>query len=378
MSHARVMPSKLHLTVPCPGSLQLQEQVEAKNELTPTTEEQAEGTLGHLIALKHATGAGAEWPVGRKVKVSDHEFEIDDDMLDGAVMYADEAQPGGRFEEAVAIPDVHPTECFGTPDYWRVIIEVYLRLLKVIDYKYGHRYVEVFEHYQLIAYAAGIARLLNLALDFPVTLVIVQPRNYTHGPVREWKTTVGEIYRICAEVIAPRVELALSPNPPTVTGRHCLDCQARHVCKTLQTSTASVVDYSGTAEVRDMPDAAVGAELRILKEAIKRLEARYTGLYEHASSLVRTGHAIPHWGMESSEGRWKWKDDAPAQKVADLGDLFGFDLRKPLAVLTPTQCVKKGIDKEVIDEYAHRPRGALRLVPDDTTRTRKIFGANRI
>jgi len=354
--------------------LQLQEQVEAKGELTPPTEEQAEGQLAHTVALKHAQGHEHRdaWPLGRKVKVGGYDFEIDDDMIDGAAIYAEEAQAGGRYEEAVSIPDVH-AECWGTPDYWRYILETFLKLLKVIDYKYGHRFVEVFEHYQLVAYAAGIARFLGLPLDFPVMLVIVQPRNYTHGAVREWKTTVGEIYRICAEVIAPRVELALGPNPPTITGRHCLDCQARHVCKTLQTSTATVVDYSGTAEVREMPDDAVGSELRILKEAIKRLEARYTGLYEHASNLARMGHSIPHWGMEAGQGKWKWKDDAPANKIAELGDLFGFDLRKPLAVLTPTQCVKKGIDAAVIDDYAHRPRGAMRLVPDDTVRTRKLF-----
>lgn len=376
MSHARVMPSKLPLTVPCPRSLTLQEEVAAKGELTPQTEEQAEGELGHLVAHKHAIGAQLEWPLGRKVKVAEYEFEIDDDMVDGAAIYADEAQPGGRFESPVSIPDVH-AECWGTPDYWRAIMETYSKLLKVIDYKYGHRFVEVFEHYQLIAYAAGVARFLELPLDFPVMLVIVQPRNYTHGPVREWKTTVAEIYRICAEVIAPRVVEALGPTPRAITGRHCLDCQARHACGLLQTSTANLVDFSGTAEVREMPDDAVGAELRILKEAMKRLEARYTGLYEHASSLVRMGRPVAHWSMEAGQGRLKWKDGVTPESVADMGDLFGFNLRKPLAVLTPTQCVKTGIDKGVIDEYAHRPTGAMRLVQDDTVRTRKIFGDNR-
>lgn len=376
MSHARVMPSKLHLTVPCPGSLQLQEQVEAKGELTPMTEEQAEGELGHLVARKHGEGHKAEWPLGRKVKVGNYDFEIDDDMVDGAAIYAEEAQANGRFENPVAIPDVH-AECWGTPDWWCAIIETYLRQLKVIDYKYGHRFVEVFEHYQLIAYAAGVARFLSLALDFPVVLVIVQPRNYTHGAVREWKTTVGEIYRICAEVIAPKVALALGPNPPVVTGRHCLDCQARHVCKTLQTSTANVVDFSATAEAREMPDDAVGSELRILKEAIKRLEARYTGLYEHASNLARTGHSIAHWGMQAGQGRLKWMDGVTPETVINMADLMGVDVRKPQAVLTPTQCISKGIDAGVIGEYAHRPTGAMRLVPDDTVRTRKIFGDNR-
>lgn len=376
MSHARVMPSKLSLTVACPGSLKLQEEAAAKGELTET-EEQAEGTLAHLVALKYAVGSGHEWPVGRKVKVGAYDFEIDDDMVDGAAIYSEEAQPGGRFENSVSIPDVHPTECFGTPDYWRAIIETYLKLLKVIDYKYGHRYVEVWQHYQLIAYAAGVARFLNLSLDFPVMLVIVQPRNYTHGVVREWKTTVGEIYRICAEQIAPRVALSLAPNPPTYTGRHCLDCQARHVCKTLQTSDASLVDFSGTAEVRDMPDAAVGSELRILKEAIKRLEARYTGLYEHASNLARNKHTIAHWSMQPGQARLKWKDDVTPEKVVAMGDLFGIDLRKPLAVKTPTQCIQAGVDKGIIDgDYAHRPQGAMRLTPDDTVRTRKIFGDN--
>lgn len=373
-SHARVAPSALHLTVPCPGSLQLQESVPP----TPLTEEQAEGELGHLVARKYAEGAGAEWPHGRKYKVGPHEFELDDDMIDGAAIYTDEAQAGGRYEEAVAIPDVHPTLCWGTPDYWRVIIETYLKLLKVIDYKYGHRFVEVFEHYQLIAYAAGVARFLGLALDFPVTLVIVQPRNYSHGAVREWKTTVGELYRICAEKIAPRVELALGPNPPTYTGRHCLDCRARHACTTLQTATTNLVDYSGTAEAREMPNEAVGQELRILKEAIKRLEARYTGLYEQASNLARGGFSIAHWNLEPGVGRLKWKDDVKPQQVAEMGDLFGLELRKPLAVKTPTQCIQAGVDKAIIDrDYAHRPQGAMRLVQDDTTRTRKIFGANR-
>ncbi len=373
-AHAIAAPSALHLTVPCPGSLQLQEKVAP----TPPTEDQAEGELAHLVALKVANGAGAEWPLGRKHKIGAYEFEIDDDMLDGAAIYAEEAQTGGRYEEAVSIPDVHPTLCWGTPDYWRVIIETYLKLLKVIDYKYGHRFVEVFEHYQLIAYAAGVARFLNLPLDFPVVLVIVQPRNYSHGAVREWKTTVGEIYRICAEVIAPRVALALGENPPTVTGRHCLDCRARHACINLQTSTTNLVDFAGTAEAHELPNESVGQELRILKEAIKRLEARATGLYEQASNLARGGFPVAHWGLQPGAGRLKWRDDTNVEALAAMGDLFNINIRKPTALKTPTQAIQAGFDKSMIEtNYAHRPPGAMRLVPDDTTRTRKIFGDNR-
>lgn len=375
MSHARVMPSKLDLTVPCPGSLQMQERVTP----TPPTFEQAEGTGGHLVALKHATGAGEHWGLGRKFEIEGQKLEVDNDMLDGALIYKDEAHAAGRFEEPVRIPDVHPTECFGTPDWWRVLIETYIRLLTVIDYKFGHRYVEVYECYQLIAYAAGIARFLNLSLDFPVKLMIVQPRSYSgKGPVREWDTTVGEIYEYCRTVIAPRVELALGPNPPTFSGRHCVDCRARHACRTYQQTTESLVDFSGTAEIQNLDAQSIGQELRLLKEAIKRLEGRYTGLYEQASNLGRAGHRIHHWCMEAANGRLTYLPNTTPENIADMGDLFGINLRKSVAVMTPTQAIAAGIDATVMADYADRPRGAVRLVQDDTTQLRKIFGAKQI
>lgn len=365
-------PSGLDLTVRCPGSLQLQARVTP----VPTTFEQAEGTGAHTVALKYANGAGADWPLGRKFMVDRHQLEVDDDMLDGAAIYRGEAQPGGRFEDPVAIPDVHPT-CKGTPDYWRCIMEVFLRLLKVIDYKYGHRYVEVFECYQLIAYAAGVIRLLNLPADFPVMLVIVQPRSYSGpGPVREWNTTAAEIIRICHEVIYPKVELALGENPPTYAGRHCADCTARHLCRTYQQTTESIVDFAGVAEIQDLDEQSIGQELRLLKEAIKRLEGRYTGLYEHASSLGRGGKLIPHWSMEAGKGRLGWMANTTVEQIASMGELLGIETRKPVALKTPTQVIAAGIDESVVMQYAERPRGAMRLVPDDTTKLRKIFKGN--
>lgn len=373
-SHARVMPSKLDLTVACPGSLQLQEQIPP----VPPTYEQAEGTGGHLVALKYATGCGAQWPVGRPFQIEGHNLIVDDDMVDGALMYKDEAQANGRFEETIAIPDVHPTECFGTPDWWRCLLETYIRRLTVIDYKYGHRYVEVWECYQLIAYAAGVARFLNLPDDFPVKLVIVQPRSYSgSGPIREWNTTVAEVYGICRTIIAPQVQLALSDDPPTVSGRHCQDCTARHLCRTYQQTGESLVDFSGTAEIRDLDAQSIGQELRLLKEAIKRLEGRYTGLYEHASNLARSGAHIHHWQLVAGTGKLKWMAETPVETITGMADLLGIEVRKPTALMTPTQATKAGLDESVVLQYAERSRGAMRLVQDDVTLFRKLFKGNQ-
>lgn len=373
---ARVRPSGLSLTVPCPGSLSLQEQTELLYGPTIETREQAEGSVAHIVAMKHGQGLGAEWGVGRTLEYNGTTWTVDDDMVDGAIMYKNEAQINGRFEETVAIPDVHPTECAGTPDWWHCWMDAVLKLLKVIDYKYGHRYVEVWEHWQLVAYAAGIARFLNLPLDFPVKLVIVQPRCYTGAPVREWPTTVEVIYKLCADRIAPAARLALEPNPPTLTGRHCIDCRARDKCKTLQYSNANIVDFIGTAELSHMSDDAVGQELRILKAAQKQLEARYTGLYERANHLARAGTRIAYWSLEPTRGKYDWLPETPVDNVAAMGDMVNVNLRKPLKLLTPTQAIDAGIDASIIAMYAKRFNGATRLVEDDATKLRKIFGDN--
>lgn len=364
---ARVRPSGLDLTVPCPGSLQMQERVPP----VPETREQAEGSVAHIVALKYAQGLGHLFPVGHKLDYNGTPWEITEDMVDGALMYKEEAQVGGRLEESVLIPDI--PECAGTPDYWRIFDGLHSPTLKVVDYKFGHRFVEVWEHWQTVAYAAGVARFLDLHSAHPVTLCIVQPRCFTAAPIREWKTSVGEIINICQTQIAPRVELALRPNPPTYTGRHCLDCRARHACRTLQHSTANIVEYSHTAEIADLPYEAVGQELRILKEAMKHLEARYTGLYEAASNLARSGQRIAFWSMERTRGKFDWKNDTPHEQIIGMAELMGVNVQKPRKLLTPTQAIDAGIDRSIIDEYADHYPGATRLVEDKAVTLRKVF-----
>lgn len=375
MSHARVMPSALHLTVNCAFSLTAQEQVPP----TPETDEKAEGKAGHWIAHKVASKERT-FVVGEKFEHEGKTWTVTDEMLDGALLYAAEAQYSvtSRYEDPVNIPDVHPTACSGTPDYWRVIIEVFFKLLKVIDYKYGHRYVEIYEAYQLIAYAAGVARLLNLPLDFPVMLVIVQPRAYGSPPVREWTLTVGELYEYCAKVIAPKVAESLGPNPTATTGAHCIDCTARHACEAYRYTNANLVDFSRAGVVEHLSPQQMGQELRVLKQAIKRLEGRYEGLHAQAENLARAGNNIPFWEMQQAEGRLSWTDNAPVETVVGMGDLLGFDLRKPVALITPTQAKAKGVDESIVLEYASRPKGAFKLVPINTTATRKKLGVKSV
>lgn len=377
--HARIAPSGLYLTIKCPGSVQMQEQVPPVAD----TEHEREGHAAHLAAMKIAEKS---WQptLGMKFNSQGQQWELDDDMLDGALLYAEEAQIGGRFEDPVDAR-AHIPECWGTPDYWRVIPYASPAngdLLKVVDYKYGYRHVEVFENPQLVAYALGVQAKLQLPWETPVCLTIVQPRSYhQEGPIREWRVgpdngplRMMDMYSYAKKTIVPAVTEALSDSPRTISGPHCVDCKARAQCPTYRAAKDNILQLTGSAQPEQMSPQAVGVELHLVRQAIKMLEGRETGLRAHAEASINAGQQIPFWHMERGTSRLVWKDDTPVESLAAMGDLFGYNLRKPPALVTPTQAKKLGLDEHTVGEYAHRPPGALKLVPDDSTQLRKVFG----
>lgn len=403
--HARIRPSGLSLTVACNASLQLQESVPP----LPQTDEEAEGHAAHWVARRYVAGFGAELPVGAKFTYDGTEWKVDADMFAGAKLYERAlggVHPALHIEEWTEVKRVHLFECGGTPDGWRyfpdaratclpglaldgVPLDRFLageiKILRVGDYKYGHRYVEVFENYQLGAYAAGVADKLGLDdtdENVYVELVLVQPRSYhADGAVRIWRTKLVNL-RALINIANNNAHQALipfnAPNPPqATTGSHCIDCKARHVCATLQKNTMHLVDFSHTPERVELPAWALGQELMIVQDARKRLEAREEGLAAQAEALVRGGQAVPFYHMEAGRSYLTYFDDVNADELVGLGDCVGIDLRKKLErkdlVVTPTQAMQLGIDETVMQSYAHRPKGTLRLTRDNSITARKVF-----
>src|ERR1700761_7530512 len=197
MAHARVAPSALAITVPCPASLTMQEQIPAP----PDSDAALEGDVGHKVALTYGTFGPAMGrklcPVGTVIKHAGRDWTVDDDMVDGALLYAENVHPAGRFEESVVISDL--PECFGTPDFFKYDTkgggaDGTYPVFDIVDYKYGHRAVDPFENFQLMSYLLGVVEQLNkspqrISEGTEVRFKIVQPRAYhREGPVREWKT----------------------------------------------------------------------------------------------------------------------------------------------------------------------------------------------
>lgn len=366
--HATIAPSSLHRLVPCPGSLAMSAPFADRAQ----SEAAAEGEAGHWVAYCYALYAqGEEITLPVLGDKTPNGIAVDEDMLDGAAMYVEALEHfEGTAETMVNIPSIHAEQCFGTPDFWQY--HEPSRTLRITDYKYGKRYVEVFENYQLAAYASGI--MDSLKLDDQATVVeflIVQPRCYHQdGPVRSW-TAGASMLRNLINQCHHAAGLALSSAPPLRTGAHCLDCPAAGNCVPLAKAGAAVLEFADTVELVSMSPAEVGVRLSLIEAGRDVLRAIAAGLEEQALGHVRAGKPVPNWHLGHSNPRQIW--NVPMAQVKALGQLYGLDLVKEEPALTPKQAITKKIPKGLVDKLSFTPNGKARLEQDSTVRTRKIF-----
>lgn len=302
-----------------------------------------------------------------------------EEMIEGAYLFYETVMaacgtehPGDiRVEHTLAIPRVHGNN-WGTPDAFYP--EDTMLTLHLFDYKFGHEYVDEFENWQLINYAAGLFDLYQIdgkADEWTtVTMTIVQPRCYHRdGPVRRLTVRASEL-RGHINQLRMAAEAAHEANPVATVNPKCKHCSGRHACEPYQRSALQAADLSMRSVPLDLTPVAMGLELAMLKRAQAAMDGRISGLEASIDAQIRQGQRVPGWCLEPTEGRTAWS--VPAQEVAILGDMYGVALRKD-AVITPKQAEKAGIPAEIVKEYSFNPPGAQKLVPETSTQLRKIF-----
>lgn len=87
--------------------------------------------------------------------------------------------------------------------------------------------------------------------------------------------------------------------------------------------------------------------------------------------MIRRGDRVPFFALESAPGRLAW--GVPVGEVLKMGELLGYDLKKPDVPLTPRQAIVAGIDEALVEVYCERQRGALKLTAVDEKQARKVF-----
>jgi len=343
--------------------------------LYPDDESEAarQGTAAHWYVSEALDGR--EWPAGT---VTPNGVPLDDEMVECGQLYLDHVRALQRGGAAVMVEwkvyaheTIHP-ECEGTPD--GVVVDMAAHRIVIVDYKYGHRYVDPFQNAQLVVYFAGVCEAAALSRQdtkgWDVELTVVQPRNYhPDGPVRTWKT-LGHVVWAEVDKLQEAAYRAKEPNAPTITGAHCRDCTAIHACEAALRVGSYAIDMPGRSIPQELPDTALGVVLTQIDAGIARLEALQTGLVAQAQARIRAGGKVPGWGLTQGMGREKWT--LPAEQVIALGDVLGVPLAKP-ATITPAQA-RKLLDPAIVDELATTPYGEFKLKPSNDKTAAKAFG----
>jgi hypothetical protein len=346
----------------------------------PDTPESMEGTAAHWVF--------AEMLAGRIVcegLIAPNGVVVTEEMIEGGELVVDTVRarmPAEIFgaphiEEPVAIPIIHP-DCWGTPDIWGFAHST--MTLEVLDYKFGHRFVDEYENDQGVAYTAGILDRLaeyfgqNVGLldqAIKVNFTVIQPRCFYKGKsVRTWSVLASEL-RAHINILASAAGVALGPNPPAVTNSECVDCPGRHACPALQKAAYSDAEFAVQSSPVELPPAAASLELRMLERSLDRLQSRVEGMREAVAAYGRQGHVTPYHKLEQGYGRQQWT--LPTDQVLAMGSLMGVDLSKP-GVKTPKQAIKSGVDEAVIKAYSVTPLGSIKLIPDNPADARRVFG----
>jgi hypothetical protein len=365
VDHAFLAPSSAHRWVVCAASPAMAVRYP---EMADTIDSQ-EGTAAHWAA--------SELLYGRNVAVGQialNNITLNQEMIDAAELYVSDILPfvNVHIEERTTMYDSINPNNWGTPDAW-VMPDV--NFLIVWDFKYGHDFVDVFENWQLINYAAGILEQLGIdghqdqRLD--VEFRICQPRNYHRdGMLRTWRVKASAL-RAMFNQLRNAAEAAMKPNPiATVSPNGCKHCPGRHACEPLQHAGYDAVVYSRVSTPHDLSPTALGLEARMLKDAQRLLDARIAGLDAQIEAAIAQGVDVPYFGMKPTQSRKFWIKSN--DQVAALGDLMGVNVRKPVEILTPVQAIKAGLPSELIANFTGVKSG-LKLEELDDKEIRKIF-----
>jgi len=369
MSHSILAPSGAPVWVQCAKWVEM-------NQLYPNRSgpEAEEGTAAHWVWQQSVMpNLGDIAPNG---------YPVTEEMLQGAELMLDTIYEhvGGdvewHVEEKLPITTIH-SSCYGTPDFWAY--DAATLTLTLIDYKFGYKFVDEYENYQLVAYLEGIIEYLGLLLGMQpgildqyikIKAIIVQPRCYQKGnSVRVWQLRGYEI-RPYVNTLKMAAEIAMDVDPGATPNENCYYCPGNHVCGALQKDAYRSMAISEQSTPLEMSPQFAALELSMMETALQRLESRIAGLKGFVEVSIKQGKAIPYYHLERSYGNLTW--NISDEEVISIGDSCNVDLRK-MKVLTPTQAKKEKLPLELIEAFSFKPPRDSKLVRDNPAHVSRIF-----
>lgn len=256
------------------------------------------------------------------------------------------------------------------PDCWA--FEPETCTLVIWDAKFGHSLVEVYEHWPTIIYALALVETGHVIPDV-IEIRISQPRGFhNEGTLRKWAFTFDELLPYRDELLTT-LPLVLGDSPTCTPGPQCKNCSAKAHCDALQRTGYDNIDYVNSLSTHTLSGHSLGVELKLLQRAQEMIKMRLSGLEEQALHEIKQGQHVTFFGTTPTYGRKRFRKNIPVEEIIFMGDLSGVDLRKPVELDTPAQCIKKGIDPAVIEQYVETPCTGVKLVTQDEKAVKNIF-----
>lgn len=314
-----------------------------------------DGTACHWLAKELWDGvAHAEGELSPNNRLLTEEMFTAVDMYHGVLRSWPNVEP--VLEQTVSFDWLFP-DAEGTPDAWAYNPSI--NTLYVGDLKYGFRFVDQWQNYQLILYSAALIKLLHIEHRNPrIEMTIVQPRDYgREGPIRTWVTTWYEIQPI-VEWLIGRAREAMGKNPLCTSGPQCMECPGRHACKSAQQSAMMAVEFAYGSVPFDLCPEALGAEASRLEDAAKRIEARMTGLHMQIESLLKRGVTVPFYEMRESRTRRYFPPES-VEALKALGPYFKVNVMSD--TIKTVRQLETQLPKQIVEMYSRRPKGALKV-----------------
>lgn len=296
-AHAILSMSQAERYMACPGSVLLSANITTAQKSSVAADE---GTMAHTIAelifRQVATGIPVPLPA--------IPAEYDPHMLEHCENYVRAvcALPGTSYIEMVLDFGTLHKNLGGTSD----LVNVNGQHMTVGDLKFGKSPVSAIKNPQLMGYAVGARKTLQVAPD-TITLMIFQPR----GKNSSWTCSAADLDAFEAELVAAAHLTDDYFAPLKMTDKGCFWCKAKPICpEYLRTAQeAAKNEFAGPA-----PKAKTAAKIEPAKLTDAVLLAQQLApwceavLQQAKDELAKDPNAVQGFGLKPGRLMQKWTE----------------------------------------------------------------------
>ena len=379
MKHSPYGPSVASRWIWCPASVHHQD---GSKEPGPHA---LRGSAMHYVA-EYYIGSENKAPdefIGELIDVDGIEVEFTKEMSGTVEEYLEYAEDLIRqFPDAVvSVEKLVSLRWFGavyldvrgTAD---LIIDEKFGVLTVVDLKTGAGISVNPDSAQIKLYAIMAAGELLETYE-EIRCVIIQPNDKYGEVYKEAVFSPEELLQWLKDEVIPAIEDSLSDNPtynPSETA--CRWCDYSGKCPAqnnfaLALANEQFSDFEVCDPVRpDDPSTIDTDRMGYLLEQSKFIKNWIEAVESTALSRMERGEHIPGFKLIETEARWKWSPDFDIEKeLYEKVKLKKKDILKT-TVKTPKQIlgVAPAIKYPLIEKLIIKPRGGLKIVPDDDKR----------